>query len=413
MNWIWILSLTILSSGLLYVLLSQVQKRARQDERAQLENQLRQSQRLETLGQLTSGIAHDFNNVISIILGYGQMAQENSPKGSRARTNIDEALKAAYRARDLLEQLLALSRGTVPERKPLPLAPLVFENTRLLRASLPRTVRIHQEIDPETGTISADASQVHQILINIGLNAGYAMRGSGGTLTVHLTPQSVAPALATELQIRPGRYAALSISDTGVGIPAQVRHRIFEPFFTTKPPGEGTGLGLSLVQSIVRSYDGAVSATCPPEGGTTFTAYFPLLDIPQSDQPAKTPGSNHCILFVDDEEDLLNLGREMLERMGYEVVTQTDSVEAYKAFQHQPDRFHLVITDYFMPNLTGTDLARKMKDIRPDIPLILLTGYSTAISREKAAESGFSEYLQKPMATQELSQAIHRLLPPS
>ncbi len=406
--------LLLLAAGAVYALLRYVRKKAREDERKRLENQLRQSQRLETLGQLTGGIAHDFNNIISILLGYGEMARDDAPEGSRIQFNIQEALKAGYRARDLLQQLLTFSRGRAPERRPVEITPLVEESLRLLRASLPKIVMIQREIDPQAGFISADLSQIHQVIINLCLNAGYAMREDGGTLTVELTTEEVDTAFAARHDIQAGVHVRLAISDTGYGMTPDVQARIFEPFFTTKPAGEGTGLGLAVVHRIVKSHGGAITLSSTPGEGATFQVYLPRSEqeiATDNGQGAEsTPLGKACILFVDDEEDLARMGQQMLERLGYEVEAHTDSQNAFEMFSTQPDRFDIVVTDYFMPNLTGSDLAQKMKDIRPDIPLILITGFGHVISREKAREIEFQEYLLKPMIARDLSRAIHQIL---
>jgi two-component system cell cycle sensor histidine kinase/response regulator CckA len=408
-------SLIILTgAGFLYGLVRFTQIRARKAERLRLEARLGEAQRLETLGQLTSGIAHDFNNIVSIVLGYSEMARDNTLEGSRTRYNIEEALKAGYRAKDLLQQLLAVSRGSALERKSIRIVPLITDSLRLVRASVPSTVKIEQELDPETGSVSADLSEIHQLLLNLCLNAGYAMRESGGTLRVRLNRVDLSYTFTQHHNLLPGAHVKLEVSDTGSGIPSGKLKNIFDPFYTTKPPGEGTGLGLAMVQRIVSGLDGAITVESQEGSGTTFTLFLPVSEDQHVEEPAREQvaldGGKPCILFVDDEEELARMGKEMLERLGYEVVIKTSSKDALEEFRRQPDRYHVIITDYFMPNMTGTDLAERVKDIRPNIPLILLTGFGSAISPEKASEVGFGDYLLKPMASRDLSRAVNKAL---
>ena len=408
-------SLIILTgAGFLYGLVRFTQIRARKAERLRLEARLGEAQRLETQGQLTSGIAHDFNNIVSIVLGYSEMARDNTLEGSRTRYNIEEALKAGYRAKDLLQQLLAVSRGSALERKSIRIVPLITDSLRLVRASVPSTVKIEQELDPETGSVSADLSEIHQLLLNLCLNAGYAMRESGGTLRVRLNRVDLSYTFTQHHNLLPGAHVKLEVSDTGSGIPSGKLKNIFDPFYTTKPPSEGTGLDLAMVQRIVSGLDGAITVESQEGSGTTFTLFFPVSEDQPVEEPAKEQvaqdGGKPCILFVDDEENLARMGKEMLERLGYEVVIKTSSKDALEEFRRQPDRYHIIITDYFMPNMTGTDLAERVKDIRPNIPLILLTGFGSAISPEKASEVGFGDYLLKPMASRDLSRAVNRAL---
>jgi signal transduction histidine kinase/ActR/RegA family two-component response regulator len=400
--------------GGIYALVRFIQKRARKAERLRLEARLGEAQRLETLGQLTSGIAHDFNNIVSIVLGYSEMARDNTLEGSRTRYNIEEALKAGYRAKDLLQQLLAVSRGSTVERKPIRIVPLITDSLHLVRASVPRTVNIEQELDPETGSVSADLSEIHQLLLNLCLNAGYAMRESGGTLSVKLKRVDLPYSFTQYHDLLPGEHVKLQVSDTGSGIPSGKLTNIFDAFYTTKPEGEGTGLGLAMVQRIINGLGGSITVESEEGKGTIFTVFLPVCEdqpVPEATQTQTLgDGGKPCILFVDDEEDLAKMGKEMLERLGYEVVIKTSSKDALEEFKNQPDRYQVIITDYFMPNMTGTDLAERVKDIRPDVPLILLTGFGSAISPERASEVGFGDYLLKPMASRDLSRAITRAL---
>ena len=388
--------------------------RSRAVHRRGMEEQLRHTQRLETSNQVTRGIAHDLNNIIAIAIGYGEMARDDVPDPSLIRANIDEALKAQYRARDLLEQFLTFSRGGTPDRKPLRIAPVVEDSLLLVKASLPKNVTVEKAIDLDAGLISADRSQLYQIIVNLCLNAGDAMREGGGVLTVGLAPTDVEPPVAGRLGVAEGGYVRLSVRDSGTGMPPHVLARIFEPFYTTKSPGEGTGIGLSVVEAIARTYGGCVTVSSRPGEGTTFEVLLPRSSddagLKEAEEAGHAPGGSPRVLFVDDEEPLARMAQQMLERLGYEVITETDSQNALQLFKDEPERFDLVITDYFMPKLSGTELARKLKCVRPDIPLILITGYGHIISRQQAEKVGFREYLLKPMATRDLGRAVNDAL---
>ena len=379
-----------------------------------MEEQHRHTQRLETAGQVTRGIAHDLNNILAISIGYAEMVRDDVPDASLMEANIGEALKAQYRARDLLEQFLTFSRGGTPDRKPLRITPVVEDSLRLVKASLPKSVTVQREIDPDAGLVSADLSQLYQVIVNLCLNAGDAMREGGGVLTVGLTPTEIESPFADRLAVAEGSYVRLSVRDSGTGMAPHVLARIFEPFFSTKSPDEGTGLGLSVVEGIVKSYGGCVTVSSNPGEGTTFEVLLPrsgdqeALEEDEGDDWARN--GRPRVLFVDDEEPLAKMAQQMLERLGYEVVTETDSQNAFQLFEDEPERFDLVITDYFMPKLSGTELAKKLKCVRPDIPLILITGYGHIISRQQARTVGFSEYLLKPMATRDLGRAVNDAL---
>jgi PAS domain S-box-containing protein len=383
-------------------------------ERKQLEAQLRRAQRMEALGTLAGGIAHDFNNILAAILGYTELGLYDVPRGTRVWHNLQEVLTAGRRAKELVQQILMFSRQTEQGRRPVHLDMIVKEVLRLLRASLPSTIVIEQEISLEPMTVLADPTQMHQVLMNLCANAEYAMRASGGTLAVHLQPVTVDGAFAAaHPMLAAGPGVRLTIRDTGSGMPPEVAERIFEPFFTTKGVGEGTGMGLAVVHGIVTSHDGTITVTSVPGAGTTFDIYLPrTAELPPESpqQEAQTLYGHERILFVDDEASLARLGQEMLERLGYTVIVRTSSVEALEAFRAMPERFDLVITDQTMPNMTGEKLARELRRIRPNIPIILCTGFSHVMTPEKARALSIDAYLLKPLVTHDLGATIRRVV---
>jgi signal transduction histidine kinase/ActR/RegA family two-component response regulator len=366
-----------------------------------IEMQFRQSQKLEAIGTLAGGIAHDFNNILSAVLGYSALAQKEMPPGSRGRAHLEQVENAATRARELVHQILTFSRQADQERRPLKISSLVKEALKLIRASIPTTIEIRPDIDERCGTVLADAAQIHQVVMNFCTNAYYAMRQTGGILGVSLSPLEVTqgdPDAPAELAT--GKYAYLAVSDTGSGIDSAKLDRVFEPFYTTKPVGEGTGMGLSIAHGIVASHSGAISVTSTPGEGTTFRVYLPLLDL-EVDQEAVPevviPGGEEHILFVDDEEALADLGKLTLEELGYKVTKETSSERALESFRANPDRYALVVTDQTMPHMTGIELASNMLALRPNVPILLVTGYSEAVSREQVLERGIRELIMKPL----------------
>ena len=383
-------------------------------ERRQLEGQLRQAQRMEALGTLAGGIAHDFNNILAAILGYTELALYDVSQGTRVWHNMQEVLIAGQRAKDLVQQILMFSRQTEQERRPVQLDSIVKEVLRLLRASLPSTIEIRQDISPEVITVLAEPTQMHQVLMNLCANAEYAMRPTGGVLDVLLACITVDAAFAeAHPTLQPGSYARLTIRDTGMGMPPEVLEHIFEPFFTTKGVREGTGMGLAVVHGIVTSHEGTITVSSTPGQGTTFDIYLPLTTaVPIEHRPLETalPHGRECILFVDDEVALARLGQEMLAPLGYTVVVRTSSIEALEAFRAMPARFDLVITDQTMPNMTGEHLARELRRIRPDVPIILCTGFSHTMSVDKAYALNINAFLLKPLVSHDLATAIRRVL---
>jgi PAS domain S-box-containing protein len=383
-------------------------------ERKKLEAQLRQAQKMQAIGTLAGGIAHDFNNILMAMLGYAEMAKIDLPEGTVARGDLEEVLKAGGRARDLVRQILAFSRQIDQERQPIQLHPVIKEALKLLRASLPATIEIRQNISTDCGAVMADPTQVHQVLMNLCSNAHHAMREKGGILEVELKSVDVDADFAVLVpNLREGPYVRLTLSDTGHGMDRPTMERIFEPFFTTKAVGVGTGMGLATVHGIVTSHNGAITVYSEPGKGTTFHVYLPRLESKAPDAPLQVesiPTGKERILFVDDEASLARLGKQMLERLGYDVTARTSSVEALEAFRAKSDKFDLVITDQTMPNITGMELAEEMMRIRPDIPIILATGFSETISPERAKQLGIREYIMKPVAARELAQVTRQVL---
>ncbi len=380
-----------------------------------MEAQLQQAQKMEAIGTLAGGIAHDFNNILSAITGFTELVQMDVPEGSEAKANLAEVLKAASRAKDLVKQILTFSRQSEGKQKPLRVSLIAREALKLLRVSIPATIEIRQDISKDSGTVLADATQIHQVLMNLCTNAGHAMRENGGILDVSLLNLDLdANAVAQYPNLKSGPYVRLTVSDTGCGMDDTVKERIFDPFFTTKAHGEGTGMGLSVVHGIVKKHGGNVAVYSEPGKGTTFHVYLPRIDTsPTVKDTASTeplPTGNEHILFVDDEAQVVDMGRQMLERLGYHVTARTSSVEALEAFRAQPEDFDLVITDQTMPNMTGTQLAKKLLAIMPGIPIILCTGFSEVVSENTAKAMGIREYVMKPVIQSEITKTIRKVL---
>ncbi|MGC9194666.1 MAG: PAS domain S-box protein [Syntrophobacteraceae bacterium] len=387
-------------------------------DEVRMERQIRQTQKLEALGTLAGGIAHDFNNVLTAVMGFSQMAHYKLPESSPIRNDIERVLQASARASELVRQILTFSRKTEHEPKPVRMAPIINEVLGLLRPSLPATIDIRCDIEAAAAEnlIMADETQIHQILMNLATNAAHAMRKTGGTLSIRLySLESDETLLGLSTDLRPGQYVCLSVSDTGRGMESEVLDRIFDPYFTTKGPNQGTGLGLAVVQGIVRAHGGAINVSSEPGSGAVFDVFFPRVEgysAPEASQAA--PDSIGCgserILLVDDEELLTELVKEMLESIGYEVTALTESKKALELFQAKPGLFDLVITDMTMPNLTGKDLAEEILKIRADIPVLLCTGFSDILNDKLASEAGIREVLMKPFAMGDLVKAIGRAL---
>lgn len=391
------------------------EKKIAEREQEKLLDQLRESQKMEAIGTLAGGIAHDFNNILAAIIGYTELTIEELPGESTALSNMKEILRAGNRAKNLTRQILAFSRQGAREPKPLRIDIVIKEALKLLRATIPTTIRIRENIAPDSGTILADPTQIHQVMMNLCTNAYHAMRDHGGILEVSLkSVETAAGDVIQGIEVDPGKYIELEIIDTGYGMDRAVLARIFDPYFTTKKKGEGTGLGLAVVHGIVKSHNGYITASSEPGTGTTFRIYLPCIDSDEDKTEIVTvepmPKGHEHILFVDDEEPLVHMNRDTLERLGYRVTARTSSREALQAFQKQPEKFDLVITDMTMPQMTGVQLARKMLEIKPGIPIILITGFSEAIDEKKAKKLGFREFVMKPILIRELAKTIRNVL---
>jgi PAS domain S-box-containing protein len=384
---------------------------------AKMEMQLRQAQKLEAIGTLAGGIAHDFNNILSAILGFTELARMQIKGMPKIKDYLDAVLQSGRRAKELVQQILAFSRQREQERLPIPIGHIIGEVVKMLRASLPSTIEMSTNIRSH-GMVMADPTQMHQVLMNLCTNAAHAMRETGGKLEINLEDVELEgdfTALSQELQ--PGPYLKLTVSDTGHGMTAYVRERIFDPYFTTKEPGEGTGLGLAMAHGIVKSHGGAMSVYSEPRQGSAFHIYLPKLEpevgeetAPPMKSPIPVARGNECILFVDDEEALCKAGHEIMEHLGYKVIGRSSPVEALEAFREHPERFDLVITDMTMPKMTGIDLAREIIHIRPNLPIILCTGFSEMAIQAKATAIGIHEIVMKPTDVRSLAEAIRRTL---
>ncbi len=389
------------------------ERRQAEQERTKLQNQLRQAQKMQAIGTLAGGIAHDFNNILFPIIGYIEMTMENVPEG-RALRNLKEVLKSANRAKELIQQILTFSRQSDQELRPLRVESIIKEALRLLRSSIPATIKIRQRVE-KCGLVMADPTQIHQIIMNLCTNAYHAMIEKGGVLEVTLNEMEFDQYdTAAYPDMEPGSYLKLNVSDTGCGIKNDIIERIFDPYFTTKEKGKGTGLGLSVVHGIVKSHNGHISVSSKPEVGTAFNVYIPMIETDSSPQEKKPDGllrgGNERIMLVDDEKQIIEMETQMLERLGYRVTALTSSPEALEIFSSNPGNFDLVITDMTMPEITGMELSRNFMLIRPDIPIILCTGFSEIVTEEKAKSIGIREFAMKPVLRSKIAKIIRQIL---
>ena len=385
-----------------------------EEERKNLQAQLLHAQKMEAIGTLAGGIAHDFNNILGAVLGYAELARDASTDGTEVAEDLDRVLEAGNRAAALVKQILAFSRQTATERIPLAPIHMVKEAIRLLRPALPATIMIRHRLESGTKPILADPSQLHQVVMNLCTNAYHAMEQTGGVLDIGLEERELTAAdLQSTPNVQPGPFVVLSVGDTGPGIPPEIRSRIFNPFFTTKEVGKGTGMGLAIVHGIAIASGGFVTCESEPGNGSVFRVFFPALSekVSSEGQPSATaPTGRERILLVDDDDILAEMGQTMLERLGYEVAVFTSSVAALAEFERQPERFDAVITDQTMPEMTGVDLARRMLQIRPNLPIILCTGFSNLINEEQVKAYGIKGFAMKPLTKKEIALLLRSVL---
>jgi PAS domain S-box-containing protein len=381
-------------------------------ERKQLESQLQQAQKLESIGNLAGGIAHDFNNILSSIIGFTELALDDLEKGTMLEENIQEVYIAGKRARDLVKQILAFARQSDEERKPIQVAAIASEVLKLIRSAIPTTIEVKETIQSQS-MIMGNPSQLHQLFMNLCTNASQAMENTGGILEISVRNFEYTGRTPPFLDLKTGNYVRIDVSDTGPGIPPNIIGSVFEPYFTTKAVGEGTGMGLAMAHGIVESYEGKITVESKLGQGAVFSIFLPATKKLETYLPygeKELPQGTENILFVDDEAPIANMGRQILARLGYSVTTRTSSIEALALFKNNPNKFDLVITDMTMPNMTGDKLAIEIMKIRPDIPVILCTGYSRKITDETAFEIGIKAFTYKPLVQNDLAKTVRNVL---
>lgn len=385
-----------------------------EEERAILESQLHRSQRLETIGTLTGGIAHDFNNILTPIMGYAEMARHRVPSSNPISAMLERIFEGTHRAKELVEQILLFSQHTEKQRKPVNLQLIVQEAVKLLRPSIPATIEIRQRIDVSCGRVSADASQIHQVIVNLCTNAWQAMEEKGGALTIELKHVEVDAATARlHPNLNEAEYVRLSVIDTGIGMTDLTLDRVFEPFFTTKAVDKGTGMGLSVAHGIARGHGGDILVSSEQGKGSTFHVYLPIVRVEKAatdEERQAIEGGQESLLVVDDDKAIVEMMRVVLGQLGYKVEVHTCSREALKAFRLQPNQYDLVISDLTMPHMTGSDLSRQIQDIRTGIPIIIITGYGDKLADDTQKLCGINKVIGKPVVTRELASAIREIL---
>jgi signal transduction histidine kinase/ActR/RegA family two-component response regulator len=382
---------------------------------AHSERQLQQVLKIQAIGTLAGGIAHDFNNILFPIVGYTELTMDELPESSQARKNLAEVLQAANRAKELVQQILTFSRQSCQERKPIRVQYIIKETLKLLRASIPKTIEIEHQLDENCGAIMGDPTQIHQVVMNLCTNAYQAMQENGGKLSLELKEINLDyDDMLEKIGVQPGKHLCLTVKDEGHGMDPSVMARIFEPYYTTKEQGKGTGLGLSVIHGIVKNHGGEIIVESHRDEGSTFHVYLPVLDdvditIEHPECAVETQGQER-ILLVDDEVQIAFMEQKILERLGYSVTAKTSSKEALQIFSEQPDNFDLVITDMTMPQMTGDKLAQELMRIKPDIPVILCTGFNEMITEEKALQLGIDKFVMKPVVKDELAATIRSVL---
>jgi len=383
-------------------------------ERKQAGEKLRQAQKMESIGSLAGGIAHDFNNLLFPIIGMSEMLLEDLPENSLEYENAKEIFHAGIRAGDLVKQILTFSRRSDHKMIPVRVQNVLKEVLKLSRSTIPTDIKIHQDIQIDCGSIKADATQLHQVAMNLITNAYHAVQKKSGVISVQLKQITLDYGEIADISLEQGQYIVLTISDTGAGIEPNILGKIFEPYFTTKKQGKGTGLGLAVVFGIVKEHQGDIKVYSEIGKGTTFNVYLPLMKkstkTVSTDQIQILETGTERILLVDDEISVVKLESQMLSRLGYRVNKQLKSLDALKIFKANPDNFDLVITDMTMPDMTGDQLAKELMSIRPDIPIMICTGFSERISKEQAETNKVKGFLMKPVIKSEMAQMVRRVL---
>ncbi len=392
-------------------------RRRAEETRHRLEEQLFHAQKMEALGTLAGGIAHDFNNILTAIMSYTELAAQDAGEHSEAREHLGYVLQASHRARDLVSQILTFSRSMPQHRTPVRLGQVVTDALALLRSTLPPSIEVVADCAQDETPVLADAAQIHQVVMNLCVNAAHAMEPLGGRLTVRLAPVEIPPAgTPATAGLGPGRYLLLSVKDTGVGMDATTAARVFEPFFSTREPGRGTGLGLAVVHAIVRNHGGTVAVESRLGAGSSFRVFLPVLvdQAPPSPVPiaALEPpraGGEH-VLLVDDEPAILSAARHLLQRLGYQVTALTDGSAAVAAVRERAGEFDIVVTDLRMPGMTGVEVARAVGEVAPGLPVVLVTGFNQGWTGERAREVGIRAVVEKPFTATRLGSVISEVL---
>ncbi len=380
-----------------------------------LEEELYQAHKMEAIGTLAGGIAHDFNNILGAIFGFTEMAKLETDDKEKLNEDLDQILRGAQRAKELVQQILTFSRKNDQELKPLKIQAIIKEALKLLRSSIPTTIEIRNDINPDCGSVLADPTQIHQVIMNLCTNSYHAMKKRGGVLSVSLQPLIITgESDDININLTPGSYLKIEVSDTGIGIEKEALKRIFDPYYTTKNQGEGTGLGLSVVHGIVTSLNGDIQVYSEPDIGSKFRVYLPVVSSGfkgnTHDTAATLPTGTEYIMVVDDDILIADITARKLEKLGYSVTKLTGSIDALHQFEHDPDLFDLIITDMTMPNMTGEELATNILRLRPAKKIILCTGYSDLINNEKARQLGIRAYIMKPVVMDTLAVTVRNVL---
>jgi PAS domain S-box-containing protein len=400
--------------GLVGIARDITEKKRAEEEKHKLEAQLQQARKMESIGTLAGGIAHDFNNILEVILANTEFALGDIPKSNPLYTNLEEIKNASMNAAGIVRQLLNFSHKNNQELKPTDAINVIKDAIKFLRSAIPSTIEINTNFKTQEVTILTDPVHINQVLMNLGSNASQAMDETGGILEINVEKETLKEDSAKIYpDIDKGDYVKITVSDTGPGIEPDIIERIFDPYFTTKELGEGSGMGLAVVHSIVKNHNGAITVDSQPGKGATFTILFPVINVRpalETKSPDELPLGSESILFVDDEISIANITQKILKRFGYRVITSLNPLEALKLFASKPHDFDLVITDMRMPQMNGVELSEKLKEIRPNIPVILFTGHSSLIDEEKAKKLGISACVMKPIMVKNIARTIRNLL---